>query len=268
MTEDTTSGSTFPDDVQISSWAREAAYAMRDENYISGDTSGAFMPKKDATRAEVIKMINNVMGQLITSGGTYSGISGRNVVVNTAGVTISDLDITGNLYITCGAGQGSLNLQNAKITGTMFVSGGGSVGVEGSAVGEMVIDGQNDDVQVTLNGTTVSGDVSVGSQANVELTGSSSISRLSISSGAAGSAVNLGSGSVLQNFIADAKVNVIGSGSISNAVINANNVSIAQTPANMTLNADSVIIAGKAITGSGQRKYVFKRFIRRPPLRR
>ncbi|HML36354.1 MAG TPA: S-layer homology domain-containing protein [Bacillota bacterium] len=139
VNEAKTSGGAFPDDGQLSSWARQAAYAMRDAGYISGDESGAFMPKKNATRAEVIKMINNIMGQLIAAPGTYSDINGRNVIVNTSGVTLSNLNISGDLYITCGAGQGSVTLRNSNITGTVFVIGKSSVSVEGSRINTLSV---------------------------------------------------------------------------------------------------------------------------------
>jgi S-layer homology domain. len=242
------SGNNFPDDGQISSWAKQAAYAMRDTGYITGDASGAFMPKKNATRAEVVKMINNVMGKLISTDGTYSGITGRNVVVNTSGTTLSDLNITGDLYITCGAGQGSLVIKNAKVTGTIFISGGGSVTIENSTIGNVAVDKPKGAATIALTGTTVSGSLTADSQAEIDMTGSK-ISALTIDGKADGSAVRLDSASSLNTFTANAKVGVKGSGSIANAVINANNVSIEQTPANIKLNADSAVVGGKTIKG-------------------
>jgi hypothetical protein len=240
------SGSSFPDDGQISSWAKKAAYAMRDTGYISGDASGSFMPKKNATRAEVVKMMSNVMGRLISSGGSYAGITGRNVVVNVDGATLSDLDITGDLYITCGAGQGNVVIKNAKVTGTIFVSGGGSISIENSKIGNVFLDKPKGSAAIALNGTTVSGDLTAASQTDIALIGSK-ISDLTIESKADGSTVRLDSASGLNTFTADAKASVKGSGAIASAVINVNDVSMEQTPAKLTLNADSVTVAGKTV---------------------
>lgn len=240
------SGSSFPDDGQISSWAKKAAYAMRDTGYISGDASGSFMPKKNATRAEVVKMMSNVMGRLISSGGSYAGITGRNVVVNVDGATLSDLDITGDLYITCGAGQGNVVIKNAKVTGTIFVSGGGSISIENSKIGNVFLDKPKGSAAIALNGTMVSGDLTAASQTDIALIGSK-ISDLTIESKADGSTVRLDSASGLNTFTADAKASVKGSGAIASAVINVNDVSMEQTPAKLTLNADSVTVAGKTV---------------------
>jgi hypothetical protein len=240
------SGSSFPDDGQISSWAKKAAYAMRDTGYISGDASGSFMPKKNATRAEVVKMMSNVMGRLISSGGSYAGITGRNVVVNVDGATLSDLDITGDLYITCGAGQGNVVIKNAKVTGTIFVSGGGSISIENSKIGNVFLDKPKGSAAIALNGTMVSGDLTAASQTDIALIGSK-ISDLTIESEADGSTVRLDSASGLNTFTADAKASVKGSGAIASAVINVNDVSMEQTPAKLTLNADSVTVAGKTV---------------------
>lgn len=239
-------GSSFPDDGQIASWAKKAAYAMRDTGYISGDASGSFMPKKNATRAEVVKMMSNVMGRLISAGGSYQGITGRNVVVNIDGATLSDLDINGDLYITCGAGQGNVVLKNAKVTGTIFISGGGSISIENSKIGNVFLDKPKGVAAIALNGTTVSGEVTVASQGEIALTGSK-LSELTIESKADGSTVRLDAASGLNTFTADAKASVKGSGTIGSAVINAANVSMEQAPAKMTLNADSVTVAGKTV---------------------
>ena len=52
----TVSRETFPDDAQISSWAKDAVYAMQEAGIIGGRDNGNMDPKANATRCEVAVM--------------------------------------------------------------------------------------------------------------------------------------------------------------------------------------------------------------------
>lgn len=280
------SGAKFADDGKISSWAAEAVYAMKDAGYVEGTTDGSFQPQKALTRAEAVKMINNVMGQLIADSASHADVKGNNVVVNTAGGSLSNATISGNLYITPGVGEGDFTIEDSVIAGTVYVLGGGehsiifknskakkvkvnkpagplrlllsgtsstdSIEVLSSAmvvndssnpIGSLtVLAGATDTVTVTGNVT----DLSMNSGASLNL-GESSVSNLTFTKLAKGSKAKLDKKAKVRNLIADAPVEITGDGAVTDATINSDGVSMANAPEKLTLNADSVTIAGKEV---------------------
>jgi len=221
------SAAPFADDADISSWAKEAVYAMKASGYVEGTPQGAFQPKKALTRAEAVKMINNVMGKLVADGASHAGISGGNLVVNTAGGTLSDLNLTGNLYITPGVGEGDLTIANAQIDGTIYVNGGGdhSITLKDSKAKAIIIQKKLKPVRVVLSGATSVGGVDIRS----------------------GSRISLDAGATIGDLIANAGAQVDGEGTIESATINAPDVTLAQTPKKLTLNANEANVGGKVV---------------------
>jgi len=57
LDETVTKGSLFTDDGQISGYAENAVYTMKEKNIITGFNDGSFMPQANATRAEASVMI-------------------------------------------------------------------------------------------------------------------------------------------------------------------------------------------------------------------
>lgn len=112
----------FKDENQISSWALEAVSTLAHSNYITGTPEGNFMPQNTLTRAEVVTMLNNITSELITKSGTYTQSIKGNVVINSSDVVLKDLTIEGDLYITSGVKNSTLD--NVTVTGTVYVKGG------------------------------------------------------------------------------------------------------------------------------------------------
>ncbi len=56
ITIDPTDTKEFPDDAQISSWAKDAVYYCKQAGLVSGDTKGNFNPKKSTARSEASKV--------------------------------------------------------------------------------------------------------------------------------------------------------------------------------------------------------------------
>ena len=54
-------GETFSDDLNISSYAKEAVYTLRSKGIISGTGNGNYEPKRVMTRAEAAVLINNIL---------------------------------------------------------------------------------------------------------------------------------------------------------------------------------------------------------------
>jgi hypothetical protein len=260
--------SLFKDDTNISAWARNAVYALKAGGYISGTADGSFQPNKALTRAEAVKMIHNAMGALIADGKDHASLSGGNLVVNTAGGRLSDVNLTGNLYIAPGVGEGDVVIENAKIGGTLYVNGGGvnSITLKNSKASRLVIDKRSSPVRVVFVGTTQVQDVQLLSSSlldnqsenevgqviiaperggNSELRGR--FGSVTVPSSANESTITLPSQTFIQIFTANRGVTVTGEGAIGNAVIQASGVTLAKKPQTLTLNADQATVEGKIV---------------------
>ncbi|GGD86383.1 S-layer homology domain-containing protein [Paenibacillus nasutitermitis] len=275
----------FQDDTKIASWSKAAVYAMKEAGYVTGTPEGAFQPKKALTRAEAVKMINNVMGKLVADTGTHSDLAGKNLVVNTAGGTLSGVKLSGHLYITAGVGEGDLTIENAEIGGTIYVNGGGShsIKLKNVKAGRIAVNKRSAPVRVALSGSSsvpavdvisgaqvdngtenpiesfnIEGANEVGVSGPVQLlnvnaaaslnVGESTIADLRVSSRAGGSRIALGAKAKVKNFTANAGATVTGEGEIGTATVNAPGVALAKKPGKLNLTAGEVKIGGETVT--------------------
>lgn len=121
------SSSTFAyqDMASISDWAYGQVMAMSEKGYLAGRGDGYFFPNAYITRAEVIKAIDNVIitGYFYQSGKQTISYLG-NAIINTTGVELSQVSITGDLIITEGAGDGAVTLTDVTVEGTTYILGG------------------------------------------------------------------------------------------------------------------------------------------------
>jgi polygalacturonase len=155
--KDINSVSRYSDAKKISEWSKTAISAMAEGGYISGRGADAFEPLSNITRAESVKMLDNVVGELKNKVGTYSENIDTNLVVNTSGINLKDMTIKGNLYITAGVGDGSITMDNVTVKGSTIVRGGGehSIVIKNSMlVGTLLILKENGKVRIISQGTT------------------------------------------------------------------------------------------------------------------
>lgn len=163
--------SKFSDTHQISTWSRDALNAMVGLSYISGEEGYKLAPLDNITRAETVKMIDNVMGRLVNKTGTFTINTPGNLVVNTGNVLLKDTFIGGNLYLTQGIGDGNIVLDNVKVKGKTFVQGGGENSVivsDSNLSGGMVVTKNDGRVRIVARGTTEIAAVQLNSGAKLE----------------------------------------------------------------------------------------------------
>ena len=111
---------------------------MAAAGYIKGN-DGYLRPQDSITRAEVVTVIDRIIDVFINKAGTYS-VGGDIVVVSAPGAVLDGVEVK-DLYVTQGVGTGDFTLKNSKVTGTMYVSGGGvnSIKIIGSDVSNVVV---------------------------------------------------------------------------------------------------------------------------------
>ncbi|MDR3765428.1 MAG: S-layer homology domain-containing protein, partial [Butyricicoccus sp.] len=137
----------FTDSRLASSWSRGYIKAAAEEGILLGDPEGTFRPLDNITRGEVAIMLVRVIGTPVQSAGTYSNSVSGNLMVSCSGVTLENMTVTGDLYITGGVGLGYVTLNNVKVYGKIIASGAGesnkgdcSIILKNSSAPEMIVD--------------------------------------------------------------------------------------------------------------------------------
>lgn len=120
----------FADDTQIADWAKPSVNALAQGGYINGREGNLYAPTDEITRAEVVKMLDNLIADLYNTAGTFSDVQTGNVLVNTEDVELKDTVIEGNLFIAAGVGEGDFTLDNVQVEGEVIVEGGGTNSVK------------------------------------------------------------------------------------------------------------------------------------------
>ncbi len=70
-TADYKSLSKFKDAGRVASWSRASVAAMAEKGYMSGKSGGMFAPASDLTRAEAVKIVDNMVQGLKNKAGIY-----------------------------------------------------------------------------------------------------------------------------------------------------------------------------------------------------
>ncbi|MGO5095904.1 S-layer homology domain-containing protein [Agathobaculum sp. LCP25S3_E8] len=137
----------FTDSRLASSWSRGYIKAAADEGILRGDPDGKFRPLDNITRGEVAIMLVRVIGTPIQDPGTYSTSVAGNLMVSCSGVTLENMTVTGDLYITGGVGLGYVTLNNVTVYGKIIASGAGesnkgdcSIILKNCTAPEMIVD--------------------------------------------------------------------------------------------------------------------------------
>lgn len=158
------------DAAELPEWSREAVLTLLGDGFLSGYEDGSFKGVRPVTRAEALRMIGKLSGQIILKSGSYSDLSARNVVVGTAGVELKNASIAGNLYLAEGIAEGDITLDNVKVAGKIVVTGGGenSVVLNNSTAAVLVANKKNGKLRIAANGSSAVADVTVLSGVKLE----------------------------------------------------------------------------------------------------
>ncbi|MGE4485695.1 MAG: S-layer homology domain-containing protein, partial [Oscillospiraceae bacterium] len=264
LTESEAIGTAFLDSGSISSWADGYINTMAKEGYVNG-YGGAFDPKSSITRAAVVTILDNAVKKLFTEAKEYTGDVSGTAIVNAPGVTLKDMEISGDLIISEGVGSGDVTLDNVTVTGNTIVRGGGANSIhikggsqianiivektdsgdirvvtsDGSVVEAVYVDDGSDDIILTgsFQSVTIAADVNVkavdasiktvdmtSEDASLDIDKDSYVKALNVAETAAGVSLTV-SGSV-GTLTTDAQITVDNQGTISEAVVNADDVII------------------------------------------
>ncbi|ASA19728.1 LamG-like jellyroll fold domain-containing protein [Paenibacillus donghaensis] len=107
-------------------WSRQAVDTLVSSGYVNGYEDGSFQAYRPITRAEVVRLMNRLSGEIVNQPGTYTMAEAGNVIINRQNVVLENTRIAGNLYLTEGIGEGEVVLNNVKVEGTIVANGGGA----------------------------------------------------------------------------------------------------------------------------------------------
>lgn len=158
----------FSDMSSISEWAVGYINALTSLKIINGIGDNLFAPKSNITRGEVVKILDNAIKGLFSNAGIYTEDVDGDVIINTCDVTLKDMEVSGNLIVAEGVGEGEVNIDNVKIKGNITIKGGG-------------------ENSIYFNNVTVEGALivnKVGGNLRIVATGSTSVSVATLESGA------------------------------------------------------------------------------------
>lgn len=250
----------FTDSRLASSWSRGYIKAAADEGILRGDPGGKFRPLDNITRGEVAIMLVRVIGTPIQDPGTYSTSVAGNLMVSCSGVTLENMTVTGDLYITGGVGLGYVTLNNVTVYGKIIASGAGesnkgdcSIILKNCTAPEMIVDSpSNQYVTIRTVGNTDIDKVYVRTDTYLEgkSTGRHGFQYIEVD-GESGTRLDL-AGNIHEVVTVAPKSEInVGSGTVKKMTVDENavdsTVTIAQGAAVEELNLDT----GATVTGKG-----------------
>ncbi|MFF2484221.1 S-layer homology domain-containing protein [Paenibacillus sp. NPDC058071] len=172
------SANRYTDTASSPSWSKGAIGAVIDGGVMTGYAGQTFKPAGNVTRAEAVTVLERAYNKLAVTydqAGVYGPETGiekitGNVVIDAAGITLRNVEISGNLLLGEGIGEGDVTLQNVKVHGTTTVRGGGenSIHFENSIMVTVVVDKASGKVRIVVNGATQIADVTIQSNAKLE----------------------------------------------------------------------------------------------------
>lgn len=109
----------FADASTISEWSKQAVNTFWKKGYVAGYADNTIRPKNYITRAEVVKMIINMIDVYATFG-EFSGQVHGNILVLGKNVTLKNITIYGDLIVVEGA-QDTLTLENIILDGDLIL---------------------------------------------------------------------------------------------------------------------------------------------------
>lgn len=149
--------SSFKDSDKIAKWAKDYVNTLSDKKVMNGTPEGNFNPQASLSRAEAVTIFSNLIQEFVSKPGHYKEDIKGNLLVNTKDTFLRNMNISGDLFIAQGVGDGEVTLENVKITGNVYVFGGGQNSIIFNNVdvdGALVVNRYDGKVRILATGTT------------------------------------------------------------------------------------------------------------------
>lgn len=124
LEDETTAGlNSFSDKNEVSGWAAKELSALVKGGYIVGD-NGKLRPQDTITRAEFCQIMYQLIAQFVSESGEVSQLQNGNILVNHAGVTVKNANVTGDLVAGDGIMAGTFTVRDTTVGKRLLIRGG------------------------------------------------------------------------------------------------------------------------------------------------
>ncbi|MEK4369948.1 YDG domain-containing protein [Paenibacillus sp. FSL P4-0176] len=179
LSNEASTGNHFTDSNMIALWAKNSVDAIVAKGILQGYDNN-FNPNKPITRAEAVVALDRSVNARATDyslAGTYGPEAGTqtidgDVLISTAGVTLKNMIIKGNLLFSEGIQEGDVHLTNVTIKGVTRVEGGGvsTIYLKNTVTSTLIVDKKKGPVLIIVEGSTTVGEVTIHSPATLQET--------------------------------------------------------------------------------------------------
>lgn len=235
------STSTFTDYSRISTNYRDYVLLAAGAGIINGFEDDTFRPDQTLNRAQALTILYRAAGMICTESVTESeaGAGDKNAAIIKTGVTVTGANLPGRVIITEGVAGGTVTLSECQI-GELIVRGTPTVILSGCTVNSMIVDCSTKSKTAAISmlpGTTVK-EMTLRTSADISTSSRTTLTSLTVEEDATRSSFS-------------------GSGTFSNAVINASGFVSEKLPTTYTLGkgisatfADKVYTSGSSSSAS------------------
>lgn len=244
-------------------------------------SNSVYIPSNPSSNSNRVEQIT---GTTIAAAGTYGPTTGKQVItgdlfINTANVNLQNVTINGNLILGEGIGEGDVHLNGVNVTGQTIVKGGGknSIYFTDSVLATVIVNKNTGAVRIVAQGSTqvyevqletptlvVEQNLDSGSSGFEDITVSEAMQTAgegfqveltgifeTINSRATNVRINLSEHTDIRTLVLNAAAEVLGTGLIQQARINAGGSTLSQRPQNLVLDISGhVQVAGETVTHS------------------
>jgi hypothetical protein len=238
--------------------------ALSDNKVTDENTQEEINAAVSAIQEAISGLEKSVTATVYDTAGIYGPESGSqsvdsDVIITVSGVVLQNLEISGDLLIDEGVGDGDVTLNNVIVSGKLIIRGGGqnsihinggkysSITIEQTPTGivrivttdlfgaEVVIGEIADGEEVILEGAFDQVTVSA-PNAIVTTRGNTNITELNLTQSAADATVNLGSNSTITNLtVSGESANIKGTGTVQNADVKSDSAVFEKAPVSYTV---------------------------------
>ncbi|MEJ8553770.1 S-layer homology domain-containing protein [Tepidibacter sp. Z1-5] len=243
-------GKDFKDLEQLDKSTRELVKKFSELGYINGYKDDTFKPTGTITRAEILTVLDNAVGYIVTNQEDLKNIptGTKKITIINENVTIENLETNAEIYISPGV-EGNIKIKNCKINGQIMVSGGTSeqgIEIENTQVKKVIITKSKEVPRVEIKGNSSIEELKTKTEASIEISGETKVTEvktqakteLKLDKGTkvkklvieGRTKVETEKGSKIENLEAKEKVEIKGQGTISKAEIKSEGVTIEKRP--------------------------------------
>lgn len=183
----------FSDKSEIRPYSLSAVKELVMAGAIQGYPDGSFRPDRWVTRGEAVVMLDRLAGTLYNKAVTDERKETlANAVVNSKAVMLRNKEITGNLYLTQGIGNGDVTIENTKVAGVTFINGGGqnSIHIKNTGLAKVVLYNQDHPIRVIVEDDSVIQQLILRSPAVLHVDDGAAIQQLMLQKGSSGTVIS------------------------------------------------------------------------------